>query len=153
MTRFLSFVLLLVLVFAQVFGHEGHDHSGHSHDDDHEPENSDVVVLGEDNFDSTIAGNEFVFVEFYAPWCGHCKHLAPEYERVATTLKSENSPAVVAKVDATVHGQLGQRFAVRGYPTLKFFRNGSPVDYDGQRTAEDIINFIKKKNQALHLLT
>jgi len=152
MARLSFIILILALVFACVVkahgGHDhDHDHHGHDHDHDHEHEidESAVVVLGEDNFDDIISKNEFVFVEFYAPWCGHCKHLAPEYASAALTLKNEGSSVVIGKVDATVHASLGQKFGVRGYPTLKFFRNGSPMDYEGGRSAKDIVAFIKKK--------
>jgi len=107
---------------------------------------SDVLELNGGNFDEAITTHPLILVEFYAPWCGHCKKLAPEYEIAATELKGENLP--LAKVDATAEDStaLGQRFGVRGYPTIKLFRNGGAVsDYQGERTAPEIVSFMRRQ--------
>jgi len=102
--------------------------------------------LTPETFDSIVDGSKAAFVEFFAPWCGHCKKLAPEYELVGDAF-AKTSDVVIAKVDCDKHKDLGQRFGVRGYPTLKFFPKGSktPEDYSGGREAQDIVDFVNNK--------
>jgi protein disulfide-isomerase A1 len=102
----------------------------------------DVVTLTTENFDSIIEENEFVLVEFFAPWCGHCKNLAPHYAKAATTLKEDG--IVLGAVDATIEKDLASKFGVRGYPTLKLFKNGKATEYKGGRTEDTIVSYIRK---------
>ncbi|KAI8531665.1 hypothetical protein RHMOL_Rhmol11G0153800 [Rhododendron molle] len=108
---------------------------------------SNVVVLTADNFDEVVLDErKDVLVEFYAPWCGHCKNLAPVYEKVATAFKLEDD-VVIANLDADKHKDLGEKYGVSGFPTLKFFpkSNKAGEDYDGGRDLDDFVTFINEK--------
>jgi protein disulfide-isomerase A1 len=98
-----------------------------------EPEidDKDVVVLKEGNFSDFVTKNKFVMVEFYAPWCGHCQSLAPEYAAAATELKAEE--VMLAKVDATEENELAQEYDIQGFPTVYFFVDGVHRPYPGPR--------------------
>ncbi|XP_073337370.1 protein disulfide isomerase family A, member 8 isoform X2 [Pagrus major] len=113
----------------------------------------DVLELGDADFDYLATEHETMLVKFYAPWCGHCKKLAPEFEKAATRLKGT---VQLAKVDCTAHSETCSRFGVSGYPTLKIFRNGrDSAPYDGPRSADGIYQYMKKQTgpDSVHLKT
>ncbi|KAG2467964.1 PDIA6 isomerase, partial [Polypterus senegalus] len=102
----------------------------------------DVVELTDDNFDKNVLdGDDIWMVEFFAPWCGHCKNLEPEWAAAASDVKEQTKGKVkLAAVDATVHQELASRYGIRGFPTIKIFRKGEePEDYNGGRTRSDIV--------------
>ncbi|CAN0574844.1 unnamed protein product, partial [Ectocarpus sp. 12 AP-2014] len=85
-----------------------------------------------------------VLVEFYAPWCGHCKALAPKYDELASKLEGVDS-VVVAKMDATENEIDVDGVEVAGFPTLFFFpgkEKSSPKKYEGARETEDMAKYI-----------
>jgi len=110
-------------------------------------EASDVVVLTDETFDESLKEGP-ILVEFYAPWCGHCKKLAPEYDRAAAMLKAEGIPARLGKVDCTVEEDVAKRYEIGGFPTIKLFlspEDAGEVEYRGERTADAIVSWLKKK--------
>jgi len=106
-----------------------------------------VTVLTSDNFNSIVKDpTKDVLVEFYAPWCGHCKHLAPDYEKVGQSFDGESS-VVIAKLDADDHKAPASEYGVTGYPTIKFFPkdNKEGETYNGGRSPQDFVDFINSR--------
>ena len=107
-----------------------------------------MIVLSDADFEEVVyKDNSPWFIEFYAPWCGHCQRLAPEWAALATTVKGE---VKVAKVDATQNKEAAARFGISGYPTIKFFPAGSKddssaVDYDGPRSESGMVDWLREK--------
>ncbi|XP_020593537.1 protein disulfide isomerase-like 5-2 [Phalaenopsis equestris] len=103
-----------------------------------------VIELNDSNFDSAISTFDHILVDFYAPWCGHCKRLSPVLDAVAPVLANLNQPIVIAKLDADKHRKLASKHEIDGFPTLKLFVHGIPSEYTGPRKAELLIRFLKK---------
>jgi len=99
---------------------------------------SDVVELTEATFTEKTSSGHW-FVEFFAPWCGHCKKLAPIWEQFATD--SKEKPFKVAKVDCTAHNAVCANNKVKGYPSIKLFIDGAVKDFSGPRKPEEFLSF------------
>ena len=109
---------------------------------------SSVLDIGPANFENVVLqSNKPAFVEFYAPWCGHCQKLAPILEQLADKFAFAKGKVSIAKVDADENKDLGRRFGVQGFPTLKWFdgKSNVPEDYKGGRDLESLSAFIIEK--------
>ncbi|CCH46454.1 putative secreted protein [Wickerhamomyces ciferrii] len=106
---------------------------------------SAVVKLTQETFSKYINENPLVLAEFFAPWCGHCKALGPNFAKAADILDSKNIQ--LAQIDCTEEQELCQEHGIRGYPTLKVFRGESdPSDYEGPRSADGIVDYMIKQS-------
>ena len=120
--------------------------------DQQQQQNVGTVELRASNFDASVRDGSAWLVEFYAPWCGHCKRFAPTYEKVAETLHAQSKadlakdPAArtvkVAKVDGSADRALASRFNIRGYPTFFLVDGWDVYEYEGDRTLEDLVDFV-----------
>ncbi|KAF7330578.1 Disulfide isomerase [Mycena venus] len=108
---------------------------------------SNVLELTPSNFDTIIGQGKPGLVEFFAPWCGHCKNLAPVYEELADSFAHAKDKVIIAKVDADGEGKpLGSKYGVTGYPTLKWFKgDGTYEPYEGGRDLDALAAFISEK--------
>lgn len=109
---------------------------------------SAVLDLIPSNFDDVVLkSGKPALVEFFAPWCGHCKNLAPVYEELASSFEFAKDKVTIAKVDADAEKDLGRRFGVQGFPTLKWFdgKSDEPQDYNSGRDLESLSSFITDK--------
>ena len=109
-------------------------------------EKSEVVVLTDANFEKFLSDSKKpVFLKLYAPWCGHCKKMAPEYVKVAKMAKEQGKDYVFAEIDCSVHTKAKTFFNASGFPTLILYNNNVKESYSGERTAEGILSFLNKK--------
>jgi len=102
---------------------------------------SAVVPLNGESFAPAVKANPYVLVNFYAPWCGHCRQLEPEFEKAAGALAGR---VVFAKVDATVEVELSEIYRIDGYPTLHFFKRGHGDEYGGGRQNESLVAWVEE---------
>jgi protein disulfide isomerase len=100
----------------------------------------DAVDAKDADFDEIVSRNALTLVKFYAPWCGHCKRIAPEWDKAATALVGK---AGLVRVDCTTETAVAAKYGIQGYPTIKVFREGQLVgDYDAGRTSDAIVQFV-----------
>ena len=101
-----------------------------------------VIILNDQNFLQSIADFNKLMILFYAPWCGHCKKLLPEYEKASNALKKEK--IALAKIDAESNRRTSQMYGIESYPTIKVFIKQKEYSYDGERNEESIIYYMRK---------
>merc|ERR1712216_833072 len=101
------------------------------------------MILTTSNFEQHLKDHQHTLVEFYAPWCGHCKKLAPEYEKAASKLKGS---AALGKVDATTEKELTAKYNITRFPTMLWFEDGKQTEYEGGGltiTSATIVEWVK----------
>jgi len=111
--------------------------------DDVEVEKVDVKPLTDSDFETTVHQNDLVLVEFYAPWCGHCKRFASEYNRIDQNLQARRSPVKVFNAKSEDTPNALAKYQVGGYPTILLFVHGHPIPYSGTRSESAILEWLE----------
>lgn len=110
---------------------------------------SAVTTLTKDNFESLVLGKRAALVEFYAPWCGHCKTLAPIYEKLALAYAGDSKSILIGKVDATEEQQLAAKYDVQGFPTVRYFpadlSEPDSTPYEGPRELDAMVKYVNEQ--------
>ena len=106
---------------------------------------SEPVNLDDSNYESSI-NDGIWFVKYFAPWCGHCKRLAPTWEKLAEEATAAGLNVKIAKVDCTVARDTCSNQGIRGYPTLQLHSNGKVDKYSGSRDLQALLDYAKQHN-------
>jgi len=101
-----------------------------------------VVKLDNESFAAAVASTQGFLVEFYAPWCGHCKAFSPEYGKAATALKGI---ADVGAIDGSVHKDIMKDYGGAGFPTVVLFKGGERTEYTGARESASLVKWVTKR--------
>ena len=107
--------------------------------------NTPIVILNSSNFDKLVTNSPDIWlIEFYAPWCGHCKEFHPEFEKIARATKGLFK---LGAVNCEEERDLAQRYKVEGFPTVLFFGDNKDKfeEYEGDREAKKIIDYLYEK--------
>lgn len=123
--------------------HEEHDQTL---DEMHE-DGVHVKALTADEFDTHIASNDMVFVNFFAPWCIWCQRLHPTWEKFAENVLEKEMPISVVNVDCVANAELCQKQRVQAFPTLRWFHIGEAQmpDYKMDRTVNQLVSYATRK--------
>uniref|UniRef100_A0A0N5C8B5 Thioredoxin domain-containing protein n=1 Tax=Strongyloides papillosus TaxID=174720 RepID=A0A0N5C8B5_STREA len=105
---------------------------------------SNVLELNDKFLD--VKNEGMWFVAFYAPWCGHCKRLMPNWEHLAHAVADKEINVRIGKIDCTRFSNVGNTLKIQGYPTIIFFKNGVEIHYEGERTNEKMLDFVLKSS-------
>jgi protein disulfide isomerase family A protein 3 len=132
-------------IAGRLVGKEKKKYTPPKDDEDGDDSDSHVVTLTDANFDEEVTNaDKDVMLEFYAPWCGHCKSLKPVYKGLAEKLKDVPTVSIAA-MDATAN-TVPKGYTVEGYPTILFVsaKDKKPIPYNGARDEESMAQWIQK---------
>ncbi|XP_024369534.1 protein disulfide isomerase-like 5-2 [Physcomitrium patens] len=108
------------------------------------PDLGKVVELTDASIEAALNRHEYILIDFYAPWCKHCQSLSPQLDQAAPFLADGEPSIVVAKLNADKYRTMAEKYDISFYPTLKFFANGYPTDYDGPHSANALVSHVRR---------
>jgi thioredoxin 1 len=106
-----------------------------------------VIELNKDSFEETISNNDFVIIDYWAPWCGPCRSFAPTYEKVSEDFEK----IIFAKINTEEEQEVAGHFQIRSIPTLMIFREGIIIYSEAGALPEDGLRELIKKASKLDM--
>jgi len=139
-------IVLLAIIIGTWYGTKQHKKGKKLFDADANARFGNVEgSLNFEFFDNEINSQVPTFTIYYAKWCGHCKTALPEFNKLknADIVDSDGNKVNFKTVDCEENRELAKKENINGYPTIKMYKNGSSIDYNGERTKESMENFIR----------
>lgn len=134
-----SIILSLLPLAARVFAHSDEGAIA--------PDDSKVIKVTSEEFLTYVENETLFLTEFFAPWCGHCKKLGPEFVKAAEELSTNESGNIpLLQFNCDEEKEFCRELGIPGFPTLKIYKNGNAKDYMGARSADAIVQTMLKQS-------
>lgn len=107
-----------------------------------------LIDLTDKTFEKTVINADHpTLVKFYAPWCGHCKKMGPDYDQLASVY-THTDAVEIARYNGDENRKFTKKYGVQGFPTLKWFpgNGGAPEDYQAGRDFDSLLQFVSSKS-------
>ena len=107
------------------------------------PLDNEIITLTDSTYEKAIAQYKYLIIYFYIPLCDHCRDFNPEYIKASQELKEDNIH--FAKIDGSTEKKALKKYKINGFPSILFFVIGNPIEFEGERTGKELINWARKK--------
>ena len=116
------------------------------------PTRTEILRLTDKNFNKALKSHPFLIVKFYSEGCKYCREMAPEYRKASQMAIKMDFPYKFGEMDTEEAVRTKKKYKVNQVPTIKLFIRGKHIDFNGARTAQNILNFLKENTEVTNRL-